>query len=155
MEELLTKLNNLSVEVNQLIDNVTKKIKAPVTPKINIRFSKKLNKDKVYIYDQQKYNKQYYQKNKDKYKIKHICDDCKGLYTLATKSYHFKSKKHNKMIQNNNIISGIKCNDCKNELAPMSMSDHLNGNFNKVCPHTTGPIIKEIRHRTTLDDLLN
>ncbi len=47
---------------------------------------------------QKEYNSKYYSKNKDKYKIKNICADCKGTYTLATKSYHFKSKMHNKII---------------------------------------------------------
>ena len=33
------------------------------------------------------------------------------------------------------IVSGIVCKKCENELPPMTMKQHLNGDFNKECPH--------------------
>ena len=33
------------------------------------------------------------------------------------------------------IVSGIICNACGKKLPPMTMTDHLEGNFNKTCPH--------------------
>ena len=33
------------------------------------------------------------------------------------------------------IVTGIVCNACKNELPPMTMTEHLEGKFNKECPH--------------------
>ena len=35
------------------------------------------------------------------------------------------------------IVTGIICNLCKCELPPMTMTDHLESNFNTECPHTT------------------
>ena len=69
-----------------------------VTPKEDKNLNIEINLKKIGNVSQKEYNSEYYKKNKDKYKIKHICDDCKGTYTLATKSYHFKSKMHNKII---------------------------------------------------------
>lgn len=40
------------------------------------------------------------------------------------------------------IVSGIICKKCKNTLPPMTMTDHLEGNFNLECPHT--PKMKKI-----------
>jgi hypothetical protein len=34
------------------------------------------------------------------------------------------------------IVKGIVCNICKNELPPMTMKQHLDGDFNQECPHT-------------------
>jgi len=131
MQELITKLNDICIESQQLINEIKIKLLKTVIPKINVRYSKKLNKEKSYIYDQQKYNKQYYQKNKDKYKVKHICNVCNGSYTLATKSYHFKSKKHMRSIEYNNSIS-------ENNNSHQNSSETI-----------------EIKHRTSLDDILN
>ena len=36
---------------------------------------------------------------------------------------------------NNTIVSGIVCKKCNNELPPMTMQEHLDGDFNKDCPH--------------------
>jgi hypothetical protein len=33
------------------------------------------------------------------------------------------------------VVSGIGCKKCYCELPPMTMKDHLDGNFNKECPH--------------------
>jgi hypothetical protein len=35
------------------------------------------------------------------------------------------------------IITGIVCKECKSTLPPMTVEDHLTGNFNKTCPHIT------------------
>lgn len=40
------------------------------------------------------YNKKYYENNKDKWSVKHVCMVCEGSYSTSTKSRHFKSKKH-------------------------------------------------------------
>jgi len=37
---------------------------------------------------------------------------------------------------NDIIISGIICNSCGNTLPNMTVSQHLNKEFNQVCPHT-------------------
>lgn len=34
------------------------------------------------------------------------------------------------------IVTGIICNKCNNELPAMTMKQHLDGDFNKECPHT-------------------
>jgi len=36
---------------------------------------------------------------------------------------------------NTTIVSGIICKKCNNELPPMTMKQHLDGDFNKNCPH--------------------
>ena len=33
------------------------------------------------------------------------------------------------------VIDGIVCKQCNHKLQPMTMEDHLEGNFNQVCPH--------------------
>lgn len=37
------------------------------------------------------------------------------------------------------IVSGIVCRLCENELPPMTAKDHLDGKFNKTCPHNATP----------------
>jgi ABC-type transporter MlaC component len=78
--------------------NVLKAQKSIVKPNEDKNMNIEISVKKIGNISQKEYNSDYYKKNKDKYKIKHVCDDCKGLYTLATKSYHFKSKMHNKII---------------------------------------------------------
>jgi ABC-type transporter MlaC component len=79
--------------------NVLKAQNSIVKPKEDKNINIEIGMKKIGNISQKEYNSDYYKKNKDKYKIKHVCDDCKGLYTLATKSYHFKSKMHNKIIE--------------------------------------------------------
>lgn len=43
---------------------------------------------------QQQYNKDYYNKNKDKLNHKFTCMNCNGSYSLTSMSQHFKTKKH-------------------------------------------------------------
>lgn len=43
------------------------------------------------------------------------------------------------------VVTGIVCKKCGNKLPPMTMEDHLEGRFNKECPHT--PTEKEIAER--------
>lgn len=54
---------------------------------------------KMYIIDQQKHNKNYYKKNKDKLKELINCE-CGGKYRKYNKSKHFKTKKHLKYLEN-------------------------------------------------------
>lgn len=44
-------------------------------------------------YDRTESGKKYWQKNKERFTEKIICD-CGGSYTLSNKSKHFKTKKH-------------------------------------------------------------
>jgi hypothetical protein len=34
------------------------------------------------------------------------------------------------------LVTGIVCKKCKTELPPMTMKQHLDGDFNQECPHT-------------------
>jgi hypothetical protein len=43
---------------------------------------------------------------------------------------------NSKMNPSTTIVKGIVCNACKNELPPMTMKQHLDGDFNQECPHT-------------------
>jgi len=38
---------------------------------------------------------------------------------------------------NTTTVMGIVCKKCNNELPPMTMQQHLDGDFNKKCPHTS------------------
>ena len=80
------------------ISNLLKTHKSIVKPKEDKNMNIEINIKKIGGFNQKEYNRDYYQNNKDKYKIKHVCNDCKGTYTLSTKSYHFKSKMHKKII---------------------------------------------------------
>lgn len=40
------------------------------------------------------------------------------------------------IIHSDTIISGIVCTRCNHELPPMTAQEHLDGKFNKECPHT-------------------
>jgi hypothetical protein len=55
---------------------------------------KKIYKDKTYYYDQNIYNKNFYEKHKDKIHEKLTCECCGGSYSYYNKSKHVKSKKH-------------------------------------------------------------
>ena len=44
-------------------------------------------------YDQKEYNKKFYEKNKEKYSLRNICD-CGGSYTAPNKSKHDISRIH-------------------------------------------------------------
>ena len=53
--------------------------------------------------DMKNYNKEYYEKNKEKYQEKVICE-CGEKYTKYRKSLHEKSQKHkNKLIEKENL----------------------------------------------------
>jgi hypothetical protein len=39
------------------------------------------------------------------------------------------------IIHDDTIVSGIVCTRCNNELPPMTVKEHLDGKFNKECPH--------------------
>jgi hypothetical protein len=39
-------------------------------------------------------------------------------------------------ITEDTIIAGIVCRACSHTLPPMTVKQHLNGDFNKTCPHT-------------------
>lgn len=54
--------------------------------------------EKVYTYDQKKYNSTYYQKNKDRLNTSVECPLCKGSYCPISLSTHLKSKRHLKFI---------------------------------------------------------
>lgn len=54
-------------------------------------------------YNQKEYNKRFNQKNKEKVKMKHICDICLGSYTYFNKSKHFKSLRHLAFVNKLNI----------------------------------------------------
>lgn len=54
------------------------------------------------------YNKEYYQKNKEKLKEKKICEICGKTYALWNASHHFKSKFHIFAEQNKKIEDLIK-----------------------------------------------
>jgi hypothetical protein len=41
------------------------------------------------------------------------------------------------------IVSNITCTKCGNTLPPMTMQDHIDGNFNQECPHTATVAMKE------------
>jgi len=53
-------------------------------------------------YDQKKYNNNFMEKNKDKIKLKIVCDVCCGSYTYYNKSKHMKSKKHLNLLNKQN-----------------------------------------------------
>ena len=58
------------------------------------------NKDKKI-----EYQKQYRKDNKNKLQQKHMCNVCGGKFTNEHKSQHFKSKKHQKALNNQPIIN--------------------------------------------------
>jgi len=39
-------------------------------------------------------------------------------------------------ITEDTIVAGIVCRACSHALPPMTVKQHLNGEFNKTCPHT-------------------
>ncbi len=38
-------------------------------------------------------------------------------------------------MEDNTILRGIICNQCGNELPPMTIRDHIDSKFNQECPH--------------------
>jgi hypothetical protein len=55
---------------------------------------KKEYKGKTYFYDQNKYNKTFYEKHKNDVNAKITCECCGGTYSYYNKTKHIKSKKH-------------------------------------------------------------
>ena len=49
--------------------------------------------------DMKEYRKEYYQRNKDKYKGDCICNICNAIYCKSNKSRHMKSPHHLKHLQ--------------------------------------------------------
>jgi hypothetical protein len=45
-------------------------------------------------------------------------------------------KKSKKSFKSSTIVCGIVCNKCKKTLPPMTIEQHINGDFNMECPHT-------------------
>ena len=98
------------------------------------------NKDDI-----KEYKKKYYLDNKnelDEYKKKYNLENKEKINEIARKSYlNRKLRLNDEMnalaynLDKTTIVSGIICKLCKNELPSHSMEQHLNGDFNKVCPH--------------------
>jgi hypothetical protein len=57
-------------------------------------YKNKKDEIKVYIYDQQKYNKKFYEMNKEKIKEIYKCEICDKELSKSNKSNHLKSMKH-------------------------------------------------------------
>lgn len=53
-------------------------------------------------YNQSRYNKTFMEKNKDRIKLKVVCDICCGTYTYYNKSKHMKSIKHLNLLNKQN-----------------------------------------------------
>jgi len=58
------------------------------------RYINKKGEEKEYIYDQQKYNKKYYQLHDEYYKKKYKCEICDIEILITNKTNHLKSMKH-------------------------------------------------------------
>lgn len=54
--------------------------------------------EKIYSYDQKKYNDKYYSKNKERLNTSIECALCKGTYCPLSKNLHNKSKRHLKFL---------------------------------------------------------
>lgn len=68
---------------------------------------KRIMKDgttKQYVYDQKIYNDTYYSKHKNILLEKKICEICKGSYCNATKARHEKTNRHQKFLNNQNVL---------------------------------------------------
>jgi hypothetical protein len=58
------------------------------------KYIKKSGEEKEYIYDQKKYNENYYNKHSDYFKQKYKCEICNKEISISNKSNHINSKKH-------------------------------------------------------------
>lgn len=72
----------------------------------------------------------------------HFEDDCKivrieHLVQEVREAFEEEQEKE-KIITDDTIVTGIQCTKCKNFLPAMTCKQHLDGDFNQICPH--GPI---------------
>jgi len=82
----------------------------------------------VNITDKAEYQKQYYEKNKEKLKGDFLCLKCNVLCSISNRYRH--NKRYHSIVKEDKpyeeiICSKITCNKCNQELPTMSLAEHL------------------------------